>query len=84
MAGIKGWLEQLEVRLKKEPVLGPDSQQGALDSTEELERMEGIHKELLRRRCVLPPDRGSSDWKTKPSVRESENTIDASLSLVEP
>ena len=79
MSGIKGWLEQLEVSLKKEPVLGPDGQQGALDSAEELERMEGIHKELLQRRCVLPPDHRTSDCKTKPIVRGSENTIDASL-----
>ncbi|CAL8318022.1 unnamed protein product, partial [Boreogadus saida] len=47
VAGIKGWLEQLEVSLKKEPVLGPDGQQGALDSAEELERMETPDSPLL-------------------------------------
>lgn len=49
---IRGWLQQMELSLKKEPVLRAESQQGAPDSTEELERMENLHRELLTRRYV--------------------------------
>ena len=38
--------------LKREPVFGEESQHGAPDTTEELERMENLHKELLARRYV--------------------------------
>ncbi|XP_071335456.1 nesprin-1 isoform X2 [Trachinotus anak] len=48
--GIRDWLKQMELSLKSEPVLGAESQQGAPDTTEELERMENLHKELLARR----------------------------------
>ena len=50
--GIRGWLEQVDLDLKKEPVLGVESPQGVPDSTEELERIENLHKELLSRRLV--------------------------------
>ena len=42
----------MDLSLKSEPVLGAESQQGASDTTEELERMENLQKELLARRCV--------------------------------
>ncbi|XP_039981906.1 nesprin-1-like [Xiphias gladius] len=47
---IRDWLKQMELSLKSEPVLGAESQQGAPDTTAELERMENLHKELLARR----------------------------------
>lgn len=47
--GIRDWLKQMDLSLKSEHVLGAESQQGA---SEELERMENLHKELLARRCV--------------------------------
>lgn len=50
--GVRDWLKQMEISLKSEPALGADSQQGAPDTTEELERMENLHKELLARRYV--------------------------------
>lgn len=49
---IRDWLKQMDLSLKSEHVLGAESQQGALDATEELERMENLHKALLARRCV--------------------------------
>ncbi|KAG7239212.1 hypothetical protein INR49_029965 [Caranx melampygus] len=48
--GLRDWLKQMELSLKSEPFLGAESQQGAPDTTEELERMENLHKELLARR----------------------------------
>ncbi|XP_040920912.1 nesprin-1-like [Toxotes jaculatrix] len=48
--GIRDWLKQMELSLQSEPVLGAESQQGTPDATEELERMENLHKELLARR----------------------------------
>ncbi|XP_027140369.1 nesprin-1 isoform X4 [Larimichthys crocea] len=48
--GIKDWLKQMDLSLKSEPVLGAESQQGATDTTEELEKMENLHKELLAKR----------------------------------
>ncbi|CAI5683845.1 unnamed protein product [Oreochromis niloticus] len=48
--GIRYWLKQMDLSLKAEPLLGGDSQQGAPDTTEELERMEQLHKELTERR----------------------------------
>lgn len=50
--GIRDWLKQMDLSLKAEPVLGGESQQGAPDTTEELERMEQLHKELTERRFV--------------------------------
>lgn len=50
--GIKDWLKQMDLSLKSEPVLGAESQQGATDTTEELEKMENLHKELLAKRFV--------------------------------
>lgn len=49
---IRDWLKQMDLSLKSEPVLGAESQQGASDTTEELERMENLHKELLARRYI--------------------------------
>nr|XP_019953051.1 PREDICTED: nesprin-1-like [Paralichthys olivaceus] len=48
--GIRDWLKQMALSLKREPVFGEDSQHGGPDTTEELERMENLHKELLARR----------------------------------
>lgn len=45
-------MQQMELSLKKEQVLGADSQQGASDATEQLERLERLHKELLVKRFV--------------------------------
>lgn len=42
----------MDLSLKSEPLLGAESQQEASDTTEDLERMENLHKELLERRCV--------------------------------
>lgn len=50
--GIRDWLKQMELSLKSEPILGAESQQGTPDTTEELEKMENLHKELLARRYV--------------------------------
>ncbi|XP_028460432.1 nesprin-1-like [Perca flavescens] len=47
---IRDWLKQMDLSLRGEPVLGAECQQGAPDTTEELERMENLHKELLARR----------------------------------
>lgn len=55
---IRDWLKQMDLCLKSEPVLGPESQQGVLDAAEELERIENLHKELLARRCVYVGVRG--------------------------
>ncbi|XP_074471039.1 nesprin-1-like isoform X4 [Sebastes fasciatus] len=48
--GVRDWLKQMDLSLKREPVLGAECQQVAPDTTEELERMENLHKELLARR----------------------------------
>lgn len=45
-------MQQMELSLKKEQVLGADSQQGASNATEQLERLEKLHKELLVKRFV--------------------------------
>lgn len=50
--GIRGWLKQIELSLKSEPAFAAESQQGSPEATEELERIENLHKELLERRCV--------------------------------
>ena len=50
--GVRDWLKQMEISLKSEPALEADSQEGAPDTTEELERMENLHKELLAKRYV--------------------------------
>lgn len=42
----------MDVSLKAEPALGAESQQGATDAAEELEKIENLHKELLERRYV--------------------------------
>lgn len=42
----------MDLSLKREHVFGAESQQGTSDATEELERMENLHKELLTRRFV--------------------------------
>lgn len=56
--GVREWLKQMELSLKSEPVLEADSQQGTTDTTEELERMENLHKELIARRYVHVGMRG--------------------------
>lgn len=50
--GIRDWIHQMELSLKKEHVLGAESQQGASDVTEQLERLENLHKQLLDKRFV--------------------------------
>lgn len=49
---IRDWLKQMELSLKSDIFLGEERQQGAPDSTEELERMENLNKELLARRYM--------------------------------
>lgn len=49
---MRNWLQQMDVSLKAEPALGAESQQGATDAAEELEKIENLHKELLERRYV--------------------------------
>ncbi|CAB1447010.1 unnamed protein product, partial [Pleuronectes platessa] len=51
--GTRDWLKQMVLSLKREPVFGEESQHGAPDTTEELERMENLHKELLARRVSI-------------------------------
>lgn len=50
--GVRGWLKQMELSLRSEPALAAEDQEGAPDSTEELEKMENLHKDLLLRKCV--------------------------------
>ncbi|TWW68818.1 Nesprin-1 Enaptin KASH domain-containing protein 1 [Takifugu flavidus] len=47
---IRNWLHQTELSLRKEQSLGAESQQGASDAAEQLERLENLHKELLDKR----------------------------------
>lgn len=66
MEQLRAWLQQIEESLKAEPALWGENHQGASDCSEQLERMEELHKELLSRRCVLgifnpQTSRGSSD-----------------------
>lgn len=42
----------MDLSLKRENVFGAESQQETSDATEELERMENLHKELLAKRFV--------------------------------
>lgn len=50
--GIRDWLKQMELSLKNENVRGVESQRGALDAAEELERTDNFYKDLLARRCA--------------------------------
>ncbi|XP_043075052.1 nesprin-1 isoform X1 [Puntigrus tetrazona] len=50
---LSGWLQQLEVRLKTDVPLWGESQSAAPDCSEELRRVEEIHRELLMRRASL-------------------------------
>lgn len=50
--GMRHWLHQTELSLGKEQSLGAESQQGASDAAEQLERLENLHKELLDKRFV--------------------------------
>lgn len=52
MEGLRDWLEQMERSLKREPPLGGEEQPGVPDSTDELERVEEIHRKLLTKRFV--------------------------------
>lgn len=52
MGVIRDWMQQMELSLRKEQVLGAESQQGASDATEQLERLENLHKEVLAKRFV--------------------------------
>lgn len=45
-------MQQMQLSLKKEQILGAESQQDASDTTEQLERLENLHKELLAKRFV--------------------------------
>ncbi|CAJ1078482.1 nesprin-1 [Xyrichtys novacula] len=47
---MRDWLKKMDLNLKSKPVLGPESQQGVSDTTEELERIENLQRELLDRR----------------------------------
>ncbi|KAF3849912.1 hypothetical protein F7725_019631 [Dissostichus mawsoni] len=48
--GVRDWLKQMDLSLKRERVFGVECQQGTPDTAEELERMENLHKELHARR----------------------------------
>lgn len=50
--GMRDWLHQTEFSLRKEQSLGAESQQGASDAAEQLERLENLHKELLDKRFI--------------------------------
>lgn len=50
--GMRDWLHQTELSLRKEQNLGAESQQAASDAAEQLERLENLHKELLDKRFV--------------------------------
>lgn len=50
--GVRDWLKQMDLSLKRERVFGVECQQGTPDTAEELERMENLHKELHARRYV--------------------------------
>jgi len=50
--GIRDWLRHMDLRLKSELSLGAESQQEPPDTTEELERMENLNKDLIARRSV--------------------------------
>lgn len=45
-------MQQMQLSLKKEQILGAESQQDSSDTTEQLERLENLHKELLAKRFV--------------------------------
>ncbi|XP_031656062.1 nesprin-1 isoform X1 [Oncorhynchus kisutch] len=64
--GLRDWLEQMERSLKREPPLGGEEQPGVPDSTDELERVEEIHRKLLTKRSSL--DRLSQEAQ---SLREA-------------
>ncbi len=49
---LRDWLQQLEVRLKTDAPLWGESQSAAPDCSEELRRVEEIHRELLMRRYI--------------------------------
>lgn len=50
--GIRDWLKQMELSLKNENVAGVESQRGASDAAEELERMDNFYRDLRARRCA--------------------------------
>lgn len=50
VGGVREWLKQMGLGLNREPLVVADSQQGAPDTKQELERVENLHKELLERR----------------------------------
>lgn len=50
--GIRDWMQQMQLSLKKEQILGAESQQESSDTKEQLERLESLYKELLAKRCV--------------------------------
>lgn len=49
---LSDWLQHLEVRLKTDAPLWGESQSAAPDCSEELRRVEEIHRELLMRRYI--------------------------------
>lgn len=50
--GIRDWLKQMDLSLKNENVPGVESQRGASDAAEELERMDNFYRDLRARRCA--------------------------------
>lgn len=50
--GIREWMQQMQLSLKKEQIPGTESQQAASDTTKQLERLETLHEELLAKRFV--------------------------------
>lgn len=52
MDGIREWLKQMDLSLKSENVPGVESQRGASDAAEELERIDNFYRNLRARRCA--------------------------------
>ncbi|XP_067337447.1 nesprin-1 isoform X16 [Channa argus] len=53
VVGVRAWLKHMEFSLKNETALAMESKQGGLDTTEELQRLENLHKELVERRVSI-------------------------------
>lgn len=48
--GIRDWLKQMDLSLKSENVPGVESQRGASDAAEELERIDNLYRNLRAKR----------------------------------
>ncbi|XP_048062412.1 nesprin-1 isoform X1 [Megalobrama amblycephala] len=77
---LSDWLQQLEVRLKTDAPLWGESQPAAPDCSEELRRVEEIHRELLMRRASLERLCQSSLTITERGSRSGNNVAAELLS----